>query len=62
MAGTDTVIVGGTTAEEQVIELAVQVSPSFTTQPGDGLIGLAFKSLNTGIYLLYLLGTSSNLL
>ena len=45
--GTDDVTVGGTSVQGQVIELANQVSSSFVSGAGDGLLGLAFSSINT---------------
>jgi aspergillopepsin I len=49
VVGTDTVTVGKTTVKGQVIELAKKVSSTFITDAGDGLLGLAFSSINTGI-------------
>ncbi|KAF7955846.1 hypothetical protein EAE96_004768 [Botrytis aclada] len=45
--GTDTVKVGGTTVTGQAVELANRVSSSFVTDASDGLIGMAFSSINT---------------
>lgn len=45
--GTDDVTVGGTSVQGQVIELATQVTASFVSGPADGLLGLAFNSINT---------------
>ncbi|KAI1005035.1 putative aspergillopepsin A-like aspartic endopeptidase [Podosphaera aphanis] len=46
--GTDTVNIGGATVTKQAIELATQVSQSFTADTGsNGLVGLAFSKLNT---------------
>lgn len=48
-AGTDTVKIGGATVTQQVVELATSVSGSFVRdQNSDGLVGLAFSSINTG--------------
>jgi aspergillopepsin I len=44
---TDTVSVGGLAIKSQAVEAAKQVSASFTTDPLDGLMGLAFSKLNT---------------
>ena len=38
---------GGINIQDQAIELATQLSPAFTSGPGDGLLGLAFGSINT---------------
>ena len=45
--GTDTVKIGGTTVQGQCVELAQKVSSSFTSDSSDGLIGMAFPSINT---------------
>jgi hypothetical protein len=46
--GTDTVDIGGATVTSQAIELATEVSDSFVQdQANNGLVGLAFSSLNT---------------
>ena len=47
VCGTDTVLVGGTTVKGQVVELAKKVSSGFVSDKSDGLIGLAFSSINT---------------
>ncbi|KAI9844603.1 MAG: hypothetical protein M1837_005455 [Sclerophora amabilis] len=46
--GTDTVDIGGSTVEGQAIELATRLSDSLATDVNnDGLVGLAFSSINT---------------
>ncbi|KAK7537734.1 aspartic peptidase domain-containing protein [Phyllosticta citricarpa] len=46
--GTDVVNIGGATVTNQAVELATAVSQSFVQDTGtDGLVGLAFGSLNT---------------
>ncbi|KAI7340858.1 acid protease [Hortaea werneckii] len=45
--GTDTLHVGGIDVENQAIELADTLSSQFQQGPGDGLLGLAFGSINT---------------
>ncbi|KAL8713917.1 MAG: hypothetical protein Q9220_002063 [cf. Caloplaca sp. 1 TL-2023] len=45
--GTDNVNVGGLVVENQSVELAKTLSPSFLSGVGDGLLGLAFGSINT---------------
>ncbi|KAF6844883.1 aspartic endopeptidase [Colletotrichum musicola] len=45
--GTDNLVLGGLTVEGQVIELAQQLAPQFSQGAGDGLLGLAFSSINT---------------
>lgn len=48
---TDTVDVGGTTVTSQAVELAETISAQFQQdQDNDGLLGLAFSSINTGEY------------
>jgi aspergillopepsin I len=49
VCGTDDVSVGSTKVTGQVIELANKVSSSFASGAGDGLLGLAFSSINTGM-------------
>lgn len=45
---TDKVAVGGVTVASQAVEVAQKVSSSFTSEAQiDGLLGLAFDSLNT---------------
>ena len=43
----DKVAVGGTTVEAQAVELATTISDEFVQSSGDGLLGLAFSSINT---------------
>jgi len=45
--GTDTLVLGGLSVENQSIELASKLSSSFAQGTGDGLLGLAFGSINT---------------
>ncbi|KAH8816804.1 putative endothiapepsin [Xylogone sp. PMI_703] len=45
--GTDTVVIGSTTVKGQAVELATSVSSSFVSDQADGLVGLAFSSINT---------------
>jgi Eukaryotic aspartyl protease len=48
IVGTDTVNIGGATATRQAVELATALSSSFVQDTNnDGLVGLAFSSLNT---------------
>ena len=46
--GTDTVTIGGTVVTGQAIELASDMTSSFAQGTSDGLVGLAFSSINTG--------------
>jgi aspergillopepsin I len=47
--GTDVVAVGGTSVSGQAVEIATQVSSQFVSDTANnGLLGLAFSSLNTG--------------
>lgn len=45
--GTDTLVIGGLTIKNQAIELAKQMSTQFQQGAGDGLLGLAWGSINT---------------
>lgn len=45
--GTDTVTIGGLAIQDQTIELAQTLSTQFAQGTGDGLLGLAFGSINT---------------
>lgn len=45
--GTDNVDIGGLVVERQSIELAKALSAQFASGVGDGLLGLAFGSINT---------------
>lgn len=47
---TDTVSVGTSTFSPQAVEPARSVAQSFVTSPGDGLLGLAMSSINTGTH------------
>ena len=47
---TDDVTVGGITVTKQAVELAEQVSSQFVQDTqSDGILGLAFSSINTGM-------------
>ncbi|KAL9603976.1 MAG: hypothetical protein Q9179_002004 [Wetmoreana sp. 5 TL-2023] len=45
--GTDNITIGGLTIEHQSIELAKTLSTSFASGVGDGLLGLAYGTINT---------------
>lgn len=45
--GTDTVTVGGLAIKNQAVEIANQISDQFVQSTGDGLLGLAWGSINT---------------
>jgi hypothetical protein len=45
--GSDTVGLGGLLVEGQTVELANKMSAQFQQSAGDGLLGLAFSSINT---------------
>jgi hypothetical protein len=45
--GTDNVSIGGLVVENQAVEIANQMSDQFASGAGDGLLGLAFKEINT---------------
>lgn len=47
VVGTDVVNIGGIQLCNQGVELAKSLSPSFVDSKGDGLLGLAFGSINT---------------
>lgn len=45
--GTDSVNIGGVVVKNQAVELADKMSAQFASGAGDGLLGLAFSSINT---------------
>ncbi|KAI9642104.1 hypothetical protein NHQ30_009975 [Ciborinia camelliae] len=45
--GTDIVTIGGLAIKNQAVELASKLSDQFEGSPGDGLLGLAWGSINT---------------
>ena len=45
--GSDVVTIGGITVKDQTVELASQLAQQFAQGTGDGLLGLAFPSINT---------------
>ena len=45
--GLDTLTVGGLIIQRQAIETATKISKQFKTGEGDGLLGLAFGTINT---------------
>ena len=45
--GTDNVVLGGLTIKNQAVELANKMSAQFIQGAGDGLLGLAFGTINT---------------
>lgn len=47
--GTDDVTVGGTKVTGQAVELATKISSEFKQDKSDGLLGLAFSKINTGM-------------
>ena len=46
VVGTDNVTVGGLTIQGQSVEIANDMDPSFVQGAGDGMLGLAFGSIN----------------
>lgn len=47
IVGLDKISIGGIIVNDQAVELATTLSPSFVSSVGDGLLGLAFGSINT---------------
>lgn len=47
IVGTDNVVLGGLTIKNQAVEIAEKISAQFESGPGDGLLGLAWGSINT---------------
>lgn len=47
VVGTDNVTIGGLTIKQQAVEIAEKLSAQFESGPGDGLLGLAWGSINT---------------
>ncbi|KAI0402553.1 eukaryotic aspartyl protease [Xylaria palmicola] len=45
--GADTLVIGGLSIEGQTVETAKKLSEQFTSNTGDGLLGLAFGKINT---------------
>ncbi|OAA73044.1 Peptidase A1 [Akanthomyces lecanii RCEF 1005] len=45
--GSDTVVIGGLSIENQTVELASKLADQFAQGTGDGLLGLAFPAINT---------------
>ncbi|KAF2969597.1 hypothetical protein GQX73_g3988 [Xylaria multiplex] len=45
--GTDTLTVGGLAVKKQTVETASELSEQFVSSTGDGLLGLAFSTINT---------------
>ena len=43
----DTLVIGNISVEDQAIECARRLSPSFEQTEGDGLLGLAFGTIST---------------